>query len=214
MKWRTAQPCSCSNCLSGALSAVGTLHAAALAEIKRGKGSPHLSLFPRGFFFLKPLCLQMQLIKLCYGVCHRGPCTCGSREGQLEKSGAGSSWSIPCISPGLMHGPPFVEGLVLSPDPLHYPEIFQGNSQLQSHGWAVDSAHDQSSRGGMERDPGLSEAIALACPLWLLGQPAYPQLCSLPMLLLGLRDWMGERKQLWPHREALSAGGGCFQCLN
>lgn len=66
-----------------------------------------------------------------------------------------------------MHGPPFVEGLVLSSDPLHYPEIFQGNSQLQTHGWAVGNAHDLSSMGGMETDPGLGEAIALAFPLWL-----------------------------------------------
>lgn len=142
MKWRTAQPCSCSNCLSRALSASGTLHAAALAEIKRGKGSPHLSLFPKGFFLLKPLCLQMQLIKLCYGVCHPGLCTCGSREDQLEKSGAGSSWSIPCISPVLMRGPPFLEGLVLSPDPLNYPEVFRGKCHLQTHMWAVSSTHE------------------------------------------------------------------------
>lgn len=59
----------------------------------------------------------------------------------------------------------------MSPDPLHYPEVFQGKSPLQARGWAVGSAHDQSSMGGMERDPGLGETIALARPLQLLGQP-------------------------------------------
>lgn len=106
----------------------------------------------------------MQLIKLCYGVCHPWPCTCGSREDQLEKSGAGRSWSNPCISPGLMHGSPFVEGLVLSPDPLHLPEDFWGKSHLQTHGWAVGNARDQSSLGGMERDPGSVRPLLFLVP--------------------------------------------------
>lgn len=60
-----------------------------------------------------------------------------------------------------------MEGLVLSPDPLHYPEVFQEKSQLQTQGcgqcpWAEH---------GRDGDTGLGEAIALASPSWLLGQP-------------------------------------------